>query len=817
MSTAEIHFTDQRPQDGLRRTLHAEDPAAQLALSLANLESALGEAGLAPKDLTHLEVRTPAPDLVRDVEDVLTERLATTGAAPQVTLTEVDALPGQDMLVELAATARRTSVRLLVVVAHPDDEAFGCGSVLAHASTRGASSVVVCATRGELGEPAPGSGLTRAELPAARERELREACSLLGVERVELLGYTDSGVSGEPAPGSLAAADLGRLRDQVAEAIDRYRPDVVVTLDASDGHRDHAVMRDATLAALDVVAHRPARTYLFCLARSLMTEFTGVPLLGTPDRDLTTIVDVGDLLDLREKAISTHASQVPPFDLMGRRLRHEFLAVDRLVRVDPPWEGGPLETCWLPPAPPITEGRTMSTIPALSPAATLRGLCEGRVHLPGDPGYDAARSPWNVAVDQRPAAVAVPHTVSEVQEVVRAAAAAGLRVAPQSTGHNAAPLGERPLDDVVIVRLSELTGVVVDPEARVARVTGGTLWQEVIEAAAPHGLTALHGSSPDVAVAGFTLGGGLSFYARQHGLAAGSILAAEVVTADGSLVRADAEQHADLLWALRGGGGNLGVVVSLEIALLDLPDVVSGMLLWDAVHADAVVRAWARWTRDLPESVTTSLRVMSFPPLPDLPPFLSGRQLVVIDGAVLEDDERAAELLAPLRALSPEMDTFARIPTAGVLGIHMDPPGPTPAVSDHAVLREVTDETVTALLSVVGPGTGSSLLFAELRHLGGALSRPAADGGALPMLHGGYALFCVAIAPFPEAAAQGLADAATVVQALAPWSTATRVLNFTEQRVDASSGYDGEDWARLCAVRDRFDPAGVLLANHSLP
>lgn len=203
-------------------------------------------------------------------------------------------------------------------------------------------------------------------------------------------------------------------------------------------------------------------------------------------------------------------------------------------------------------------------------------------------------------------------------------------------------------------------------------------------------------------------------------------------------------------------------------------------------------------------------------PLPDLPPFLSGRQLVVIDGAVLEDDARAAELLAPLRALAPEMDTFARIPSAGVLGIHMDPPGPTPAVSDHAVLREVTDETVTTLLSVVGPGTGSSLLFAELRHLGGALSRPAADGGALPMLHGGYALFCIAIAPFPEAATQGLADAATVVRALAPWSTATRVLNFTEQRVDASSGYDVEDWARLCAVRDRFDPAGVLLANHAL-
>ncbi|MDP2773096.1 MAG: PIG-L family deacetylase, partial [Nocardioides sp.] len=387
MLAAEIHLTDQGPLDAARRLLHADDPTAQLALSLANLEAALDEAGVAPTDLVHVEVRTPAPHLVRqDVEDVLAERFRATGADPAVTLTEVAALPDREMLVELDATARRTAARLLVVVAHPDDEAFGCGSVLAHASARGASSVVVCATRGELGEPAPGSGLSRAELPAARERELREACTLLGVERVELLGYLDSGVTGEPAPGSLAAADPGELRDRVAAAIERYRPDVVVTLDASDGHRDHAAMRDATLAALDAVAHRPARTYLFCLARSLMTEFTGIPLLGTPDADLTTVVDVSGLLELRAQAIRAHASQVPPFDSMDRRLRHQFLAVDRLVRVDPPWEGGPLETCWLPPATTettTTEGRTMSTIPALSPAATLRGLCDGRVHLPG--------------------------------------------------------------------------------------------------------------------------------------------------------------------------------------------------------------------------------------------------------------------------------------------------------------------------------------------------------------------------------------------------------------------------------------------------
>ena len=224
------------------------------------------------------------------------------------------------------------------------------------------------------------------------------------------------------------------------------------------------------------------------------------------------------------------------------------------------------------------------------------------------------------------------------------------------------------------------------------------MWQDVIAASAPHGLTAPHGSAPDVAVAGYALNGGLSFYGRTHGLAANAIRAVEVVTADGSLVRADADQHADLFWAVRGGGANLGVVVAIELDLLPYADVFAGMLLWDRERAPEVVPAWVQWTREVPESVTTSMRVMSFPPMPELPPFLSGRDLVVIDGAVLEDDERAAELLAPLRALAPEMDTFGRMPVTGLLDVHMDPPAPTPAVSDHSVLGELTDDAVDAFL-----------------------------------------------------------------------------------------------------------------------
>ncbi|MBH0776432.1 FAD-binding oxidoreductase [Nocardia bovistercoris] len=446
--------------------------------------------------------------------------------------------------------------------------------------------------------------------------------------------------------------------------------------------------------------------------------------------------------------------------------------------------------------------------------ADLRAHCE--LHLPGDDGYDAARTPWNVAVDQRPAAVAVPRTAAEVAALVRAAVAEGLRVAPQNTGHGAGALGEHTFDDVVLLRLSEFTGVTVDPVARTATVAGGTRWHEVVTAAAAHGLTAAHGSAPDVAVAGYLLGGGLSFYGRRHGVAANAIRALEVVLGDGSLVRATAQEHPDLFWAIRGGGANLGIVVSFEIDLLPYSDIFAGMLLWDRARAADVVPAWVEWSRTAPESATTSLRIMSFPPLPELPPFLSGRDLVIIDGAILEDDATAAELLTPLRALAPELDTFARIPAPGLLAVHMDPPTPTPTVADHSVLGDLDAAAVAAFLAMVGDGTTSGLMFAELRHLGGAFTRPAESGGALSHIPGEYGLFCLAVAPTPQAAVAGKAAAFAVVRALSPWSRPNLIPTFTEHRVDTGRFYDGEDWAHLCRIRDHYAPTPTLVANHPL-
>ncbi len=462
----------------------------------------------------------------------------------------------------------------------------------------------------------------------------------------------------------------------------------------------------------------------------------------------------------------------------------------------------------------MTVETTLDQTRAAQPAEALRGLCGGAVHLPGDADYDRARTPWNVAVDQRPAAVALPRNVDDVRDLVRAASAAGLRVAAQSTGHGAGPLAEGRLDDVVIVRTSGMAAVSVDPVARVARAEGGALWQDVVDAVAPHGLAALHGSSPDVAVAGYTLGGGLSWYARMLGLATNSVTAIELVTADGELVRADAQHHTDLFWALRGGGGSFGLVTAIEFRLHEIADVYAGMLLWDRERAPEVVRAWARWSATALDEVTTSMRVMSFPPIPELPEFLRGRQVVVIDGAVLTDDSTATSLLAPLRALQPEVDTFARVPSASLTRLHMDPEGPTPAVASGAMLAQLPEEAVVAFLAEVGPGSTTTLLSAELRQLGGALGRHHPGAGALPRLEGAYAGFFVAMAPTPQLAAQGRADGERLVAALAPWSIGQALLNFTEQRTDTSNAYAAEAWDGLCAVRASVDPHELFVANH---
>lgn len=461
------------------------------------------------------------------------------------------------------------------------------------------------------------------------------------------------------------------------------------------------------------------------------------------------------------------------------------------------------------------------TVLDMYPADALRRVWgtsgNDRIHLAGDPGYDAARVAWNLAVDQRPAAVAQAETVDEVAAIVRAAAVTGLRVAPQSTGHNAGPLAQRGLDDVVILRTGGLDRVRVDADRGVVRVEGGAVWEPVVDAAAAHGCAVLHGSSPDVGVAGFTLGGGIGWYARKLGLAANSLVAAEVVIGDGSVVRADAAQNASLFWALRGGGGSFGVVVALEFRMFPIASAYAGMMAWDLADAEPVLREYAAWAPTAPDEVSASFRAMRLPPIPDIPEPVRGRRLAVVDGAVLGSDERATEILAGLRALRPEIDTFGRVPTTAVPRIHMDPEGGAPFVSSSTVLGGLPDAGIDAFWAEVGPDATTSLLLAELRQLGGAVGRPAAGGGVLTHLEGQFVVFAGGMAMTPEMGAQAHADAVTVTDALASHAMDTHYLNFAESAVDTKAAYSAERWLQLKGIRSAVDPYGVFAANHPVP
>ncbi len=240
--------------------------------------------------------------------------------------------------------------RLLVVVAHPDDETFGTGSLLAHASRAGVVVTVACATRGEAGDPTPGSVADGSTLADVREAELHAAAALLGVDDVVVWDWKDSGMDGVPEADTLCGSSLDDVVAAVADLVEDRRPTVVVTLDGSDGHRDHARVRDATLAASAATSWSPSRVYLHCLPRRLMRRWEaelrrrnpdaahlGVGELGTPDDQVTTLLDTSDLLDLRERAMAAHASQTPPYDVMPPDLRRDFLATDALRRVHPPW------------------------------------------------------------------------------------------------------------------------------------------------------------------------------------------------------------------------------------------------------------------------------------------------------------------------------------------------------------------------------------------------------------------------------------------------------------------------------------------------
>lgn len=439
----------------------------------------------------------------------------------------------------------------------------------------------------------------------------------------------------------------------------------------------------------------------------------------------------------------------------------------------------------------------------------------GTVTTSSDPGYEGAARAWNLAVEQRPLAVVGAVSVDDVVATVQFAHSEGIPVAPQGTGHGAAAVVG--LERAILLRTDAIDRVTIDADRRVARAGAGALWRSVTEPAGEFGLAALHGSSPTVGVAGYTLGGGHGWLGRKHGLACNSVISMQVVTADGQKRQIDSDSEADLFWALRGGGGSFAIVTEIEFELQPISRVYAGCLMLPAEAGPAMLSLFAEWTPSLPEAMNASVRYLALPPTPDVPEPLRGKRVVDLTATFIGDESEGAELIAPFRELADSiMDTFATVPAASLPNLNQDPEDPVPAVTDGAPLKELTAETLARIDELVGPQSDSPALAFQIRHLGGALEREPDGAGALAKLPGSYMYgdVCALIGPPREAIEAHLG---AVREGLAPWACEQLYFNFADSPHDPSEIFPAECFDRLRAVKHRYDPDGLILAAHQIP
>ena len=440
----------------------------------------------------------------------------------------------------------------------------------------------------------------------------------------------------------------------------------------------------------------------------------------------------------------------------------------------------------------------------------------GRVASPSDPDWDEARLAWNLAADQHPAAVAFAESAEDVAKTVRFAAENDLRVAGQGTGHGAFALAGS-LEGTVLVKTERMRGIEVDPDAQTARVEAGVLVAELSAAAQEHGLSSMPGSSPDVGVTGYTLGGGLSWLGRRYGFACNRVRAIELVTADGERRTVDAESEPDLFWALRGGGGGYAIVTALQLDLIPISEIYAGALLFPAELGAEAVRAYRDWAAGVSDDVTSVVRFVTPPPIPDVPEPIRGVPLLTIDGACIGSQAEGEAIVAPLRELGETiMDTWGQIPAADLCHIHMDPENPVPGLGEGMTIQDLPDAAIDAFVGLAGPDSNSPLLMSELRHLGGALGRPDPDGGALTHLEAGFVMYGVGMPMTPELGEAIPQHLRKIEQTMQPWAGEGTYYNFTERPCDVDSILPADVCSRLGEVKRKWDPDGTIVANHTV-
>ncbi|MGN6030937.1 MAG: FAD-binding oxidoreductase [Thermomicrobiales bacterium] len=452
--------------------------------------------------------------------------------------------------------------------------------------------------------------------------------------------------------------------------------------------------------------------------------------------------------------------------------------------------------------------------------ADLRLGLQGEVLMPGNPGYQEAVASWVVNAGHRPDLVVLAECASDIQLAVRFAGARGLPVGVQATGHGVLA----PVTRGLLINTSRMQGVSVDPVARTARVEAGVKWAKVVPLAQEHGLAPLLGSTTDVGVVGYTLGGGTGWLARHYGFAADRIVSADLVTADGDLIHVTEVAHPELFWALRGGSGNFGIVAALEFELVPVSTVFGGTAFYPIAHAREVLSAFAAWTEGLPETITASCGIMRLPPMPQLPPPLQGATVVFTRACGIGDLEQAEAIIGPIReigGIAPVMDTFGVMPFAAIDAISMDPVDPMPFAATTTSLDALDEATIDRLLAVAGEGVETPVMMIDIRYIAGAVDRMPRRGGVANRHDAPMAVMLGAVVFDPAMGPAVHAALAEVKAALSPAASRSLLLNFlhlgdaSEEQVRACFAKD--DYLRLRQVKADLDPGNMFRYNANIP
>jgi hypothetical protein len=444
----------------------------------------------------------------------------------------------------------------------------------------------------------------------------------------------------------------------------------------------------------------------------------------------------------------------------------------------------------------------------------------GPVFTKDTPGYADEVSVMNQAVQHQPAIVVGAADAADVSKAVAFASEHDFNIAILNTGHGPAV----PADgDTVMITTKRMCGVGIDVRARSARIEAGVRFGQLVTAAAEYGLAPLPGSSPGVGVVGYTLSGGASStMGRRYGWAADHVTAIEVVTAEGELRRVSAQCEGDLFGALLGGKSNFGVVTAMELGLFPVTSLYAGALFYSGEHTHQVLEAYRKLTATAPDELTTSCALLNLPPLPGLPPFMQGRLTVSVRISFVGDSATGASLIEPLRRAAPPLsDNVTDIPYTQFGSISNDPTDPAPAVEQFGLLRDLTQETVKAIVDVAGPQSASAVNIVDIRHLQGAFARPAPFPNAVGARDAAFAVFALTVVPPGQKVEDYRQSGRELIAVLRPWlhhMTSPCFQGPGDATVERTrTAYDPKIYDQLQAVKATYDPRNRFRFNHNIP